>query len=459
LHAYADLFCEVYDALDEDEAREHTGEWLTDGSFDSLAASFERDVVEGRPVDGLRMRMTNSPGIQPGEVGRDVLDRRHLACLVGLDRAFAHVNPTKHPHEPTPDSLVPLAAYVQARGRLDSGKNGGALLPRVVGHVEPEGNLTSKRELFANVVRVPQQSWERCEPVRLGEQVAILPDDIAGGLRVGCVPVVANPSELAFRVRRAGGGRFYRIGPADRAATRQRIPEVVKSLDDAGVIIAVAPELTLSRALLRVWQRALRDSTRADSRLRMIVAGTGSFRRGFGRASNTAVLLDGRTGAVIARQNKMFPFDFSAPELVRWKLQSRLGSEPVAEDLVHGRKLTLLDAGNARIAILICEDLARLLDVAPLVRDLGVSHLLTPVFSRPIRARRWEQSAGSVYVRETGAAIVVSNSLVMSTITDTSEGTSLVLAPGRGDVLIGRSEQPTEVVCFTLLADGTARIE
>jgi predicted amidohydrolase len=459
LHAYADLFCEVYDALDEDETREHAGEWLTDGSFNSLAASFETDVARGRTADAMRVRMTNTPGLLPTQPGGDVLDRRRLACLVGLDRAFAHLNPTLRPHERTPDALVPLAAYVQVRGRLDSGAQGGALLLRIVRHAAPEGNVTSKRELFANVVRVPEQSWGRCELVRVGEEAAILPHEVADGLRIGCVPVIANPSELLFRVRRAGGRRYYRICPADRPVTRRRIPEIVRCLDDAGVIIGVAPEQTLSRTLLRVWQRTLLSPDRVPSRLRMILVGTGSFRLGFGRASNTAVLLDGRTGAVIARQNKMFPFDFSAQELARWKLESRLGSNPVAEDLVHGRRLTLLDAGSTRIAILICEDLAKLLDVAPLVRDLGVSHLLTPVFSRPIRERRWEQSAGAVHVRETGATIVVSNSLVMSEITGTSAGTSLVLAPGQDEVLVGRSEQPAMPTCFTLLADGTAKME
>jgi predicted amidohydrolase len=111
-----------------------------------------------------------------------------------------------------------------------------------------------------------------------------------------------------------------------------------------------------------------------------------------------------------------------------------------------------------RIAILICEDLAKLLDIAPVVRDLGVSHVLTPVFSRPLQEHRWEQSAAAVHARETGTAVIVSNSLVMSRILARKGGTALVLAPDSGQALIASVEDPAEPACFLLAADGTAQM-
>jgi len=454
LQDYADLFCELYDALDEDEAREHAHEWLHDDSFDSLAKSFLADVLKGRTPEAMRTRIDNWPTAQPLQVGGDVLDRRRLACLVGLDRAFAHLNPALRPRgERLPEPLVELQARLDATGRLDSGEIGGALLVRVVRRGTMHESVTSKRDLVTTVVRVPAPTWERCELVRPGEGAAILQHELSAGLRVGCVPVIADPAELRFEVGGPRGHRRYTIFPADRAVTRRRIPQIVQALDEAGVVLGLAPELTLSGALLDAWVQALRAPERGSTRLRMLLAGSGP---GLGRSSNTAVLLDGRTGAVIARQGKMFPFDFSTQELQRWRLEDRLGNEPVAEDLVHGRSLAVIDVGAMRIAIAVCEDLARPLDIGPLLRDLGVSHLLTPVFSRPLRERRWEQTGAAVHVRETGTLVIVANSLAMSEITGVQGGTALLLAHGQ-EAMIECCTDPAQVACFTLLRDGTAR--
>jgi predicted amidohydrolase len=458
LQTLADLFCELYDALDEDVVRENAASWLEDEKVKSLAASFAADVEsKDRPAAALLTRLANEsvPREHPGE---DRLDRRRYALLAGLDRAFAALNPALTVSgRPLPDQLVRLKAHLQEHGRLDTGVNGGALLPRMVDRSRKPGNVASKRDLFTSVVRVPSESWQRCELVRVPETAAIRRAELGAGLRVACVPVIADPREMRFRVRSAAGGLYYRIVPAERAATVRRIERIVAALDAAGAAIAVAPELTLSRGLTRAWQKALRDPARVGGSLRLVMAGTGCLRMSLGRAANTAVVLDGQSGVVVARQHKMFPFDFSTKELARWQLTGRLGAEPVAEDLRHGRDLVVLDTGGMRIAILICEDLAKLLDIAPVVRDLGVSHVLTPVFSRPLRAHRWEQVAAAAHSRETGTTVIVSNSLVMSRVLSQRGGTALVLAPEPDDALIAGVEDPAEPVCFLLRADGSAQ--
>lgn len=455
MHEYADLFCELYDALDEDEVRDHAHEWLHEPGFGSLAGSFLSDVEQNRTTQLMRNRMINTSEFQPPRVGGDVLVRRRLACLIGLDRAFAYVNPVLRPRKARlPDSLVELEARLASTGRLDSGEIDGALLLRLVRRNAEHESITSKRDLFASVVRVPAESWARCELVRPGEAATMLRHELVAGLRIGCVPVIADPAELRFKVTGPAGRRRYRIFPADRVATIRRIPQIVRALDEAGVALALAPEYTLSAALLDAWVQALRSPDRDPTGLRMVLAGSGPE---LGPASNSAMLLDGRTGAVIARQGKMFPFDFSAQELQRWRLQDRLGCEPVAEDLVHGRNLAVIDTSTMRIAIAVCEDLARPMDVGPLVRDLGVSHLLTPVFSRPLRERRWEETGAGVFVRGSGAAVIVANSLVMAQVTNLAGGIALVLVPGQEQALIERCSDPVQVACFTLLPDGTVR--
>ena len=449
MHAFPDLFCSLYDALDDDLVRESAESWFLDEGLRSFAESVKSDLEGGRTADGVMMRVENHPNP----------DGARYAALVGMDRAFRHVNTaTSVSSERPPLPLEPLATFVAAYGRLDSGDAGGALLPRLVARGRQEGNVSHKRELFANVLRVPEDSWERVSITRVGEAAALHRHDLSGGLLLGCVPVIADPKEMSFRIRQAGERNYYRISAANHAATVKRIPQIVAALDEAGVLVGLAPELTLTPRLLSAWHEALRSAARGPSRLRLVIPGSGVLSAADGRASNTAVLLDGRTGAVIARQHKLFAFDFTDTELERWGLQQRLGPDPAAEDLVPGRKLEVIDAGGVRIAILICEDLGRLLDVGPLICDFGVSHVLAPVFSRPIKARRWENTAADVHARETGTTVVVSNSLVMSSILSTEGATAMVLAPGTRDAVLATSTDPGDVVSFRLLPDGTAEL-
>jgi predicted amidohydrolase len=447
LHSFPDLFCSFYDALDDDLARANAEAWFGDEGLRSFAASVASDVEGGRPAGSVRMRVENHPDPEGAR----------YAALVGMDRALRHVNTAVSlSSERPPLPLQALATFVAAHGRLDSRAAGGALLPRLVARGRHEGNVSHKRELFANILRVPQASWERATVTWVGEAAALHRHDLSGGLLLGCVPVIADPREMSFRVRETGGRRYYRISAADQPVTAKRIPRILAELDAAEVLVGLAPELTLTPELLGAWQRAMRSPDRGPSRLRLLIPGSGVLTASEGRASNTAVLLDGRSGAVIARQRKLFAFDFTETELERWKLQRRLGSEPLAEDLAHGRTLEVIDAGGVRIAVLICEDLARLLDIGPLIRDFGVSHVLAPVFSRPIQARRWENTAADIHARETGTTVVVSNSLVMSSILSTDGASAMVLAPGSRDALLGTSTGPADVVSFRLLSDGTA---
>jgi predicted amidohydrolase len=308
--------------------------------------------------------------------------------------------------------------------------------------------------LFANLIRVPPESWDWCDVHSLGEAVAIDAHEWRSGIVVTCVPVIADPDELSWQIRRTDGRRYYRIQPAGSEVTQRRIVEIVTNLDRSGALIAVAPELTLSPAILDRWKDVLRARDHRGSRLRWVLVGTGNLSSGR-RPSNTAVLLDARTGAEIARQEKHYPFNLGSEELARWKLTSRLGADPIAEDLSPGRRLTVLDAGPLRVAMPICEDLERTMDIGRVIRDMGISLLLTPVFSRPLKLDRWEHKAAATHLRETGATVVVSNSMVVGSLTGSADGTALVV-PSHERALIQRSTGPADPVWFRIEADGSA---
>lgn len=445
LRAYADLFVRWYDELDREAVRDHGAAWLADPALDSRSKLFTADVEQGRPVGAIEIRLNSGTGKNRN---RDL-----FAALLGLDLALRHVHPLAVAGgiggERTPDALLELQARAAATGRLDSGQHGGALLPRLVEPARTHGEPDDKRDLFHYVLRVPDDSWQRCDVVRMREAQLLHPTDVAAGVGIACVPVIADPGELTFQV----GDTGYRIAPAGVRATLDRVDEIVAALDSSGALIGMAPELTLTPELLKRWQAALAGSRR--TRLRWVLAGSGPIVEHRGRDTNTAVLLDARTGEVIGMQGKQYAFNFTAEEVARWGLESRLGTEPIAEDIARANRLTVFDAGSQRVCILICEDLGRVVDLGPVLRDLGVSLILVPVFGRPIQEQRWERQAANVHVRAIGATVVVANSLVLHEITG-KDGATAIVVPAAGKVKLDRAGGPADVVCFRLAPDGSA---
>jgi predicted amidohydrolase len=110
----------------------------------------------------------------------------------------------------------------------------------------------------------------------------------------------------------------------------------------------------------------------------------------------------------------------------------------------------VVEAGGARLAILVCEDLARLHAFAAALHAHGVSLLLVPVFARPTKDRRWERARAEVYTDAIGSSVVVANSLVIAEIlrSPTPVGTAIAVAPGHAAV--GHSSEPDDVVVFAL---------
>ena len=224
---------------------------------------------------------------------------------------------------------------------------------------------------------------------------------------------------------------------------------VVDRLDDLGVAIGVAPELCLSPALLDEWQAALRRRSAArTSALRLVLVGTGNV-DAHEPPSNTAVLLDAQTGAVVARQRKLYPFNLSAADLELWGLADRFAA-PIDEDLVPGERVTVLEAGGVRLAILVCEDLARVPRLAGPLCAHGVSLLLVPVFARPTKDRRWERARAEAYSDASGATIVVANSLVMADVLATPLPAGVAIAVGGGDAAVGTASRAEDAVAFRI---------
>jgi predicted amidohydrolase len=430
---YADLFCELFDRLDPAEFHAAGEEWMGDDEVAGMAAAIEQAVLEG------------------GQVAQPDGARQAFAALRGLDAALAHANPVLG--GVAPPALTEYALRYAESGRFDSGSLPGALLPRLA-RPGRRGQLPDDlADAFGSVVRVSAADWEACDHASLPARCRLTRPEREAGLRVATAPMIREPDELEWEVEERSGLRFYRIHPADHEPTRARIERVVAAWDEQGVTIGVAPELCLSRALLVRWQVALRDREGAGaSRLRLVVAGSGNV-NGSSPPTNEAVLLDARTGEVLCRQHKVHPFNFTEDDLELWGLTDRL-SGPADEDLNRGRRVCVVEAGGARLAILVCEDLARLHAFSAALHGHGVSLILVPVFARPTKDRRWERARAEVYSDAIGSSVVVANSLVIAEILGSPGpvGTAIAVAPGRAAV--GHAAEPDDVVVFALESDG-----
>jgi predicted amidohydrolase len=424
---YADLFCERFDRLDVERFHDEGEAWMADTTVAATAAAVEQAVLAGEPVP------------YAGD----------FAVLLGLDAALAHANPLLG--GTAPPALTEYALRYAESGRFDSGAVPGALLPRFA-RPGRRGQLPNDlADAFGSVVRIDAAGWDACDHLALPARSRLTRPDREAGLRVATAPMIRAPEELRWEVEERSGLRFYRIHPADREPTRARVEKVIAAWDEQGVAIGVAPELCLSRALLERWQVALRARA-GTSRLRLVMAGSGNL-DGASPPANEAVLLDARTGEVLVRQRKIHPFNFSHGDLKLWGLADRLNG-PADEDLSRGRRVCVVEAGGARLAILVCEDLARLHAFAAALHAHGVSLLLVPVFARPTKDRRWERARAEVYSDAIGSNVVVANSLVIAEIlgSDRPVGTAIAVAPGHAAV--GHSSEPEDIVVFALDGDG-----
>ena len=432
-HDPADLLCAAYDAIPRTVFRTSIERWDDEPALDALSERVEAAALSGATAEAARL-------VADGD------DAARYAVVRGLDRALARVNPLVA--GVPPPSLAPLAMRHARHGRLDSGAAGGALLPRVANGGRRGQLAESLADALGAVVRVPPAEWAACEHAVLAPWARLTRADRERGLRIAATPMIADPAELDWQVEERRGVNFYRIAPADDPATRARVERVVCALDATGAAIAVAPELCLSPALLDEWRRALAGRPgAAESALRLVLVGTGNVDRAQ-PPSNTAVLLDAQTGEVVASQRKIHPFNLTPADVELWGLDGRLPA-PVDEDLSPGELVTVLEAGGVRLAVLVCEDLARLPALAGPLCAHGISLLLVPVFARPTKDRRWERARAESYSEATGAAIVVANSLVMASILRV-EPAGTAIAVGAGTAAVGAAAAPDTAVVFAV---------
>ncbi len=349
--------------------------------------------------------------------------------LRGIDRACAVLDPARA----APRDRGALAGswwrWLHS-GRLDTGAHPGAVLPRRSAPGRPLGVPDDLDGYLSNIIRVREEdfcgrrgrgvTFERCPALH-----DVDPTD-RGQLAMGAVAFVGDLTELrCARVTGTQGRDWYSITLNSSMNWPDRARRVLASLDEAGVQVALLPELALTQTLLEQWQALVRTTRRPPtSRLTWIMLGTGPTTTDAEVPPNRAVIIHRVTGDVVLAQDKCHPFTLATGHLVKWGLREELGDGPLAEYMTEGRQYHLLESSVGRVCVFVCEDLGRVAESAPEVLPFGLTHLLVPIFAEPIRRHHWEESSADMLANQVGCGTAVINSIA-------------VKVPARAGVVVG----------------------
>ncbi|TDD88483.1 hypothetical protein E1293_06250 [Actinomadura darangshiensis] len=397
----ADLFVHLYDTISDDVFQGWTAtRWYRRERVRRDANEVAEAVLEDGVLDPA---VTAEIIAGRGDLGR-------FTILLGLDIALAHASPYAPFHD-APALAGVLVTYL-TEGRLNGPGTTGALLPRCAFPGRPRG-LRTKAEFFG-VHRVPQAEWELIDH-RILPAVNDPHFNREEPVAVGCAPVLETYDDIDIEFGERNGTTVYTLRPMDSSGIRSRIKAIVRRLDESGAQLAVMPEASLSDALLEHWKEVAFDTAvreRGRRPLRFLLLGSGPLGGG-DPPPNRAVLLDRWTGQELLVQDKLSGFTLDAGQMRLWRLPDAPAAGTAAEYARPGTKVSVLDSSLGRLAVLICEDLGRSAGWERELQSCGVSHLLVPIFSKPILEYRWEEQGAERQVAGLGSWVTVSNSLAV----------------------------------------------
>jgi predicted amidohydrolase len=446
----ADLFCRIFDQFELPRLDPHEVEaWLTDDRVMDISSFTEGQVVETGTLDESE--------VWAGIEMADDADQRRFAYLQGIDNALLHA----HPHTASYDSagLTAIASRYARTGRLNSDATAGALLPRYAFPAEDDLLAVERlADAMTSVVRVPAEAWDRTDHTVIPSRSDFHRLHRETGVVFGCVPFLEDPNELEWERRSVGDSSLFRSHVIAGEEIRERITTVLASLDRVGAMVGVIPEICLSDQLLDWWREAVLETPAPrESRLRWIFVGTGPV-GDQDPPANTGILLDRLTGETVMRQDKLFPFHLRAEQIARWGLTEFVGADDTREDIARGEAVTVAEGALGRLAVLICEDLARTMELGPPLRDHGLSVAIAPVFATATAFHRWEHNKAKEYADQVGTQVVVANSRVVAQNQGHDRsGTALAHSPHSTD--LGETSHCEEVVLLRVSDEAAIRLE
>jgi len=396
----ADVFVQLYDRVSAMVFRSDALDaWFEDRAFWTTAESVTQACLKEGVLD-------------PGWVSQVVVEGQmfELAVLAGIDDALVLVSPWSTASDQ--GALVRMWGRYLTTGRLNL-ETPGALLPR---RSYPGRPMSGKeKHHYFRVVRVSPHLWSKsyANVVVTSDKDPFLAPGVP--VRVAFVPVLASYDDLKIDMFEDRRGRLrYSISP--RREVLDRLPAVLDALDRSGAQLGILPEGCLSEEIYQEWRRVLgtrRLGWRSKSQLRWLLLGSGPV----GGQGNRAVLVD-RGGHELLRQDKLADFTLTDYQVVTWGIpdppeKATEKGATIFEDIRRDVMFSTLDGFLGRIAVLVCESLSRWPGGRhDEIIEPGPSHVLAPVFSKPVRPDGWEKAESDHLANLVGSWVMVANSLV-----------------------------------------------
>lgn len=235
--------------------------------------------------------------------------------------------------------------------------------------------------------------------------------------KVGFIPLAQNEQEYDFQDRDEGGEPYYELSVHEGHHTDlcARMQAAFRNLCSAGCQIIAMPELVLTDRMLHALRETIAAlNSDSGSKLALVLAGT-RLRASpdGGPPFNEAVVLD-HTGSEILKQQK----------LSRWNLDpvlcQRYGLTPVQnglrrEYITPGETMYIVEQpGLGRIAVLVCEDLARSEPGKWLRGNMCIELQFTPVFDGSLTEERWSSKKGAEAAQSACCRLIVANSMILT---------------------------------------------
>jgi len=401
---------------------------------DAFAKVYDR-LAASRPVSGELQQWSKDSAMtaardgalselrSTGELDLATISSATEVQLLGILKALDHTLQRGTPAFAATDPLaMRLRGQFQRTGRFNSTTDG-AVLPRYVEAGRPRATAEALDEVFRNV-RVSEDSWRRCTQVNLyapGNERYDVTVPVGGIVPVGQIPFAA-PGDIKLAHDTTEAGINVYICTPD-AGLVGRVAKAMAAFRAAGSQIALVPEATLTDETLAAWRAAC-----APGGPEWVLVGTGDVTGPHPGASapavglttaggitlgpNRAVLLDGRTGDIIAVQDKRYGFSILPDYRAAYGLGS--AAEPTLDEgMIQGKKLTVIESRAGRVAILVCEDLDHMTQDGAMLREFGVSLVLVPIIAPPIIAYRWQHQASMSLAKDIGSTVITFNSLAL----------------------------------------------
>lgn len=377
------------------------------------AVGWLQDPAVEREIAAIDAQVRSTGSVKLPTVGPELNEQRSMfACAKGIERAFSSVHP-RHGAKIPPSALADARTRRATTGRYNEEPKLGALVPRLATPARDTDDPDRLDLLFTTLHYVAPSVVADVEHVAVGAGVGVSRELRASGLVVATAPFIADADELAFDYPDRGGLRYYRVEVPEQAAVRDRATGLGRAIADSGAQLAFLPELTNATWLQEHWESVLLPH---GARLQWAAMGTGDLAGPDHPKDpvNEMRLLDVATGDVLLRQRKIYRFDLQ-PFMVsgNYPLPGAPTGVELREDMHRGSPIAIAEMGAIRLAILICEDLARHEAVLHALFQFNVSHILAPVFSKPTASTSWEQDKGAAFVDGLGATVLVTNSLVL----------------------------------------------